>query len=109
MYAVWRAAILAIAIVVRPVNHPVTTPAPATIIQTVSDAEIQTRIDAAVTKAVAQAEARQEEKTKKVLAQLDSTRRSFLIAASAYEMDQKRVKTFLASAYSMPPESGEPK
>ena len=103
------AAILAIAIVVRPVNHPVTTPAPATIIQTVSDAEIQTRIEAAVTKAVAQAEARQEEKTKKVLPQLDATRRSFLIAASAYEMDQKRVKTLLASAYSMPPESGEPK
>ncbi|HYW48186.1 MAG TPA: zf-HC2 domain-containing protein [Bryobacteraceae bacterium] len=103
------AAILAIAIVVRPVGRVAYLPGPpaqppATVVQTISDAEIQSRVDAAVTKAVAQVEARQTEQTKQLVADLEDTRKRLLLAAAEYDFSQKRSGTLRASAFSMPAE-----
>jgi hypothetical protein len=65
-------------------------PAPPQIVQTVSAAEIQSRIDAAVTAAVAQVETRQTEKTRYLVADLESMRQRFVVAATVLEMYEKR-------------------
>jgi anti-sigma factor RsiW len=103
------AAILAIAIVVRPAGRVTYLPgppaqAPATVVQTVSDAEIQSRVDAAVTKAVAQVEARQTEQTKQLVADLEETRKRLLLAAAEYDLSQKRSGSLRAANFSMPAE-----
>ncbi len=98
------AAILAVAIVVRPVpRQPVAMQAPPAPVQTISEAEIQSRIDAAVGKAVAQAEARQEQKTRAVLAEVESARQRLILAAGEFDMSMKRVNVQRAANYSMPP------
>ncbi|MBZ5625575.1 MAG: zf-HC2 domain-containing protein [Acidobacteriia bacterium] len=88
------AAMLSVAIVVyalHPVGQAPDLPKPSPpVIQTISDAEIQSRIDAAVTKAVAQVESRQSEKTKYLLADLESMRQRLVVASSVWEMDEKR-------------------
>lgn len=76
------------AVPVAAVTH-VSTPAPP-VVQTVSNAEIQSRIDAAVTKAVAEVETRQSEKTRYLMADLESMRQRLVVAASVWEMEQKR-------------------
>ncbi len=96
------AAILAVAIVVRPVSRA-PMPAGASPVQAVSEAEIQSRIDAAVTRAVARVEARQDEKNKAVLAELESARQRLILAAGEYDMSMKRADMLRASDYSMPP------
>jgi anti-sigma factor RsiW len=104
------AAILAIAIVARPINRPVVLPpAPATVAQAqpVSEADIQARVDAAVAKAVAQVEARQDAKTRAVMAELETTRRQLQVAASEYDMSQRRLNILRASNYDMPPVRGD--
>ncbi|HLK68895.1 MAG TPA: zf-HC2 domain-containing protein [Bryobacteraceae bacterium] len=62
----------------------------APIVQPISDAEIQARIDAAVTRAVGQVEQRQMEKTRTLVSDLESMRQRLMVAAAAYEIDQKR-------------------
>src|SRR5271157_534265 len=73
------AAMLSIAIMVsalRPVGQIAVRPSAPQVAQAISDAEIQTRIDTAVAKAVAQVDARQAEKTKQLVADLQSARQS---------------------------------
>jgi hypothetical protein len=85
-------------------------PAPATqIVQTVSDADIQSRIDAAVTKAVAEVESRQTEKTKYLLADLESMRQRLVVASSVWEMEDKqhRVQQIQAANWGGPREEGK--
>jgi hypothetical protein len=97
------AALLSAAIVVyalHPVARPGTSvqlvaeqPRPAQqVVLTVSDAEIQSRIDAAVIKAVAQVEFRQTEKTKSLIADLETMRRRLVLADAIWEQDDKRHK-----------------
>jgi hypothetical protein len=112
------AAMLSAAIVVYAV-HPVpqtmgvhlvasAPPAPQ-IVQRVSDVDIQSRIDAAVTKAVAQVESRQIEKTKYLLADLESMRQRLVVASSVWEMEDKqhRVQQIQAANYGGPHEEGK--
>jgi hypothetical protein len=83
---------------------------PQQIVQTISDAEIQSRIDAAVTKAVAQVESRQTEKTKQLVADLESVRQRLVVASSVWEMDEKRYSArLLQSASYGPPHDQEAK
>ena len=102
------AAMLSVAIVVyavRPVGQGRAVPATPPVVQTLSEAQIDSRVDAAVTKAVAVVEARQQAQTQKLMADLESTRRRLLVAASEYEYYQKRTNAFrvTASNYSLPP------
>ncbi len=102
------AAILAVALVVRPVTRtPAPVPAPQPAVQTVSDAEIQYRIDAAVSKAVAAVEARQDAKTRKVLADFEATRQRLILAATENEISLKRANVLRAADYRMPPAPGD--
>jgi anti-sigma factor RsiW len=86
----------------RPAPAPVTivrtvsVPAPASQAQTsavatVSEAEVQRRIQAAVDKAV-------DAKTAEMAKQLDSARRTLMVAADRYDYDQKRMKALQVSA-----------
>ena len=86
-------------------------PSPATqVVQTVSVAEIQSRIDAAVSKAVAEVEIRQTEKTKDLMADLESMRQRLVVAASVWEMDEKRYRARLVQSASWgPPGDSEAK
>jgi len=95
------AAMLSVAIVIyalRPVPPTMgmhligSAPPQQQIVRTISDADIQSRIDAAVTKAVAQVESRQTEKTKSLIADLETMRRRLVLADSIWEQDEKRHK-----------------
>ena len=109
------AAMLSIAILVsalRPGAQQIAVrPGPPPIVKAVSDTEIQSRIDTAVAKAVAQVDARQTEKTKQLVANLESTRQRLLWAASELDLSQKRANTVRVLAYYGPPraDNGEPK
>ena len=88
------AAMLSIAILVaalRPVGQIALRPGAPQIVKAVSDTEIQSRIDTAVAKAVAQVDARQTEKTKQLVADLESTRQRLLLAADEFDYYQRRV------------------
>jgi hypothetical protein len=94
------AAMLSCAIVIyalhpagQPVREVAAVPALQPIVQTVSDAEIRARIDAAVTQALAQVERSQDEKTKNLMADLESMRQRLVYDTSVFEMDQKRSNT----------------
>ena len=96
------AAMLSIAIMVaalRPVGQiAVLRPGAPPVVQAVSETEIQSRIDIAVAKAVAQVDARQTEKTKQLVADLESTRRRLLVAAEEWDYSQRRVNAIRISA-----------
>jgi len=101
------AAMLSIAIMVaalRPVGQiAVLRPGAPPVVQAVSDTEIQSRIDTAVAKAVAQVDARETEKTKQLVADLESTRQRLLWAASEFDLYQKRANTVRVLASYGPP------
>jgi anti-sigma factor RsiW len=96
------AAMLSIAILVsalRPVGQTAVRPnAPQVQKAAISDSDIQSRIDNAVAKAVAQVDARQTEKTKQLVADLESTRRRLLVAAEEWDYSQRRVNAIRISA-----------
>jgi Putative zinc-finger len=95
------AAMLSVAILVsalRPVEQIAVRPGPPQIVKTVSETEIQSRIDNAVAKAVAQVDARQTEKTKQLVADLESARRRLLVAAEEWDYSQRRVNAIRISA-----------
>jgi anti-sigma factor RsiW len=107
------AAMLSAAIVVyavRPVTPPINTqlvgaaPASQQVIQTISDTEIQSRVDTAVSKALAEVEERQSEKTKTLVSELQSMQRRLQVAATVYELDEKRAnnRRMAASGYGGP-------
>jgi anti-sigma factor RsiW len=101
------AAMLSIAIVVaalRPVGQIAVRPGAPPVVQAVNDTEIQTRIDSAVAKAVAQVDARQTEKTKQLVADLDSARQRLLLAADEFDFYQRRANAIrvFASNYGPP-------
>ena len=100
------AAMLSVAILVsalRPVEQIAVRPGSPPIVKAVSDTEIQSRIDTAVAQAVAQVDARQTEKTKQLVADLESTRQRLLWAASEFDLYQKRAKTVQVLASYGPP------
>ena len=101
------AAMLSVAILVsalRPVGQQIAVrPGPPQIVKAISDTEIQSRIDTAVAKAVAQVDARQTEKTKQLVADLESTRQRLLWAASEFDLYQKRANTVRVLANYSPP------
>ena len=100
------AAMLSVAILVsalRPVEQIAVRPGPPQIVTAVSETEIQSRIDTAVAQAVAQVDARQTEKTKQLVADLESTRQRLLWAASEFDLYQKRAKTVQVLASYGPP------
>ena len=100
------AAMLSVAILVsalRPVEQIAVRPGPPQIVKAVSETEIQSRIDTAVAQAVAQVDARQTEKTKQLVADLESTRQRLLWAASEFDLYQKRAKTVQVLASYGPP------
>ena len=100
------AAMLSVAILVsalRPVEQIAVRPGPPPIVKAVSDTEIQSRIDTAVAQAVAQVDARQTEKTKQLVADLESTRQRLLWAASEFDLYQKRANTVRVLANYSPP------
>jgi anti-sigma factor RsiW len=100
------AAMLSVAILVsalRPVEQIAVRPGPPQIVNAVSETEIQSRIDTAVAQAVAQVDARQTEKTKQLVADLESTRQRLLWAASEFDLYQKRAKTVQVLASYGPP------
>ena len=96
------AAMLSVAILVsalRPVGQQIAVrPGPPQIVKAVSDTEIQFRIDTAVAQAVAQVDARQTEKTKQLVANLESARRLLLVAAEEWDYSQRRVNAIRISA-----------
>ena len=95
------AAMLSIAIMVsalRPVGQIAVRPSAPQVVNAVSDTEIQSRIDTAVAKAVAQVDARQTEKTKQLVADLESTRQRLLLAADEFDYYQRRVNAIRISA-----------
>ena len=97
------AAMLSIAILVsalRPVGQIALVPgAPqAQVVKTISDAEIQTRIDTAVAREVAQVDARQTEKTKQLMADLETTRQHLMLAADEFDYYQRRFNAIRISA-----------
>jgi len=95
------AAMLSVAILVsalRPVEQIAVRPGSPPIVKAVSDTEIQSRIDTAVAQAVAQVDARQTEKTKQLVADLESTRRRLLVAAEEWDYSQRRVNAIRISA-----------
>jgi anti-sigma factor RsiW len=95
------AAMLSIAILVaalRPVGQIALRPSAPQVVQAISDTEIQTRIDTAVAKAVAQVDARQTEKTKQLVADLESTRQRLLLAADEFDYYQRRANAIRISA-----------
>ncbi|MGA2770326.1 MAG: zf-HC2 domain-containing protein [Bryobacteraceae bacterium] len=101
------AAMLSIAILVsalRPVGQIAVRPGAPQVVKAISDTEIQSRIDSAVAKAVAPVEARQIEKTKQLVAELESTRRRLLLAAEEFDYYQRRANTtrIFASNYGPP-------
>ena len=100
------AAMLSVAILVsalRPVEQIAVRPGPPQIVKAVSETEIQSRVDTAVAQAVAQVDARQTEKTKQLVADLESTRQRLLWAASEFDLYQKRAKTVqVLSSYGPP-------
>jgi molecular chaperone GrpE (heat shock protein) len=67
-------------------------------VKTISETEIQTRIDTAVAKAVAQVDARQTEKTKHLVADLESSRQRLLLAADEFDYYQRRANAIRISA-----------
>ncbi len=99
------AAILAVAIMVRPVSFaPGTAQAPLpSRVQTVSETQIEARIDAAVANAMVQMEARQEKRNKAVFEELKSARERLILAAGEYDMSMKRARNLEAANYRMPP------
>jgi anti-sigma factor RsiW len=100
------AAMLSIAILVsalRPVGQIAVRPGAPQVVKAISDTEIQSRIDSAVAKAVAQVDARQTEKTKQLVADLESTRQRLLWAAEEWDYSQRRAKTVQVLAYYGPP------
>jgi hypothetical protein len=100
------AAMLSVAILVsalRPVAQIAVRPGPPQIVKAVSDTEIQSRIDTAVAQAMAQVDARQTEKTKQLVADLESTRQRLLWAASEFDLYQRRAKTAQVLASYGPP------
>ena len=100
------AAMLSIAIVVAALHPagPIAVPHGAPqVAQAISDTEIQTRIDNAVAKAVAQVDARQTEKTKQLMADLDSARQRLLLAAYQWDFQQRRDNTVRVLANYGPP------
>jgi anti-sigma factor RsiW len=100
------AAMLSVAILVsalRPVEQIAVRPGPPQIVKAVSETEIQSRVDTAVAQAVAQVDARQTEKTKQLVADLESTRQRLLWAASEFDLYQKRAKTVQVLASYGPP------
>jgi anti-sigma factor RsiW len=95
------AAMLSIAILVsalRPVGQIAVLPATPQVVKTISETEIQTRIDTAVAKAVAQVDARQTEKTKHLVADLESSRQRLLLAADEFDYYQRRANAIRISA-----------
>jgi len=92
-----------------PVPVAVAAPAPRPVVETISDTEIQSRVDAAVDRAVAQVERRQEEKTKTVMADMESMRKRLVYAASIWEMEEKHnlVHNQLAANYGPGPARNE--
>jgi hypothetical protein len=96
------AAMLSIAILVaalRPVGQIAVRPsAPPVVEASISDTEIQSRIDTAVAKVVAQVDARQTEKTKQLVADLESSRQRLLLAADEFDYYQRRVNAIRISA-----------
>jgi anti-sigma factor RsiW len=95
------AAMLSIAILVaalRPVGQIAVVPGAPQVVKAISDTEIQSRIDTAVAKAVAQVDARQTEKTKQLVADLESTRQRLLLAADEFDYYQRRVNAIRISA-----------
>lgn len=81
-------------------------PAPQ-IVYTVPEPDLQSRIDAAVTKAVARVESRQTEKTKYLLADLESMRQRLVVASSVWEMEDKQHRVQQIQAYGGPREEGK--
>ncbi len=101
------AAMLSVAILVsalRPMEQIAVRPGPPQIVKAVSDTEIQSRIDTAVAQAMAQVDARQTEKTKQLVADLESARRLLLVAAEEWDYSQRRDSTrrIFASNYGPP-------
>ena len=95
------AAMLSIAILVsalRPVEQIAVRPGAPQVVKAISDTEIQSRIDTAVAKAVAQVDARQTEKTKQLVANLESTRQRLLLAADEFDYYQRRANAIRISA-----------
>ncbi len=70
----------------RPTPVAAVSPAPAP----VSDAEIQVRIEAAVAKAVGASEQQRIEKTRALVAELETVRQRLSLAAEEYELNSKR-------------------
>jgi len=104
------AAMLSIAILVsalRPVGRIAVLPGAPQVVKTISDTEIQARIDAAVAKAAAQVEARQMEKTKQLVADLESTRQRLLLAADEFDYYQRRANAIRISASNYGPPRAE--
>jgi anti-sigma factor RsiW len=95
------AAMLSIAILVsalRPVGQIAVLPGAPQVVKAISDTEIQTRIDTAVAKAVAQVDARQTERTKQLVADLESSRQRLLLAADEFDYYQRRANAIRISA-----------
>jgi hypothetical protein len=95
------AAMLSIAILVsalRPVGQIALVPSAPQVVKAISDTEIQTRIDTAVARAVAQVDARQTEKTKQLMADLETTRQHLILAADEFDYYQRRFNAIRISA-----------
>ena len=95
------AAMLSIAILVsalRPVGQIALVPSVPQVVKAISDTEIQTRIDTAVARAAAQVDARQTEKTKQLMADLETTRQHLILAADEFDYYQRRFNAIRISA-----------
>jgi anti-sigma factor RsiW len=95
------AAMLSIAILVsalRPVGQIALVPSAPQVVKAISDTEIQTRIDTAVARAAAQVDARQTEKTKQLMADLETTRQHLMLAADEFDYYQRRFNAIRISA-----------
>jgi hypothetical protein len=92
---------LSIAILVsalRPVGQIALVPSAPQVVKAISDTEIQTRIDTAVARAAAQVDARQTEKTKQLMADLETTRQHLMLAADEFDYYQRRFNAIRISA-----------
>ncbi|MGO9255280.1 MAG: anti-sigma factor family protein [Bryobacteraceae bacterium] len=110
--AMLSAALVVFALTVgRPVG-PASQPVPQTVTvaqASMSNAEIEARIDAAVARAVAASEQQQTERTRALVAELESARQKLMLAAEEYDLNVKRQGSYQAAAYRSGPGEGEPR
>jgi anti-sigma factor RsiW len=107
------AAMLSAALVVFALNRPApVVPKPAAVpvafapVQ-MSDGEMQARVDAAVARAVAASQRQQTEKTRALVAELETARQQLTQAAEAYNVSLKRQALEVALAYRSAPPAGD--